>query len=78
MTEMDVTPDAAEQGATTPNERLDDVEVGAETSEADAVEQSLGDALETPRDVRSIPDDVPEADALEQSYEVPLDEDYGG
>jgi hypothetical protein len=78
MTEMDVTPDAAEQGATTADQPLDEVEVGAETSEADAMEQSLGDSLETPRDVRSIPDDVPEADALEQSYEVPLDEDYGG
>ena len=77
MTEMDLTPDAAEQGATTPDD-LDDVEVGVETPEADAVEQSLGSELETPRDVRSIPDDVPEADALEQSYEVPLDEDYGG
>jgi hypothetical protein len=78
MTEMDLTPDAAEQGATTAEQPLDAVEVGVETPEADAVEQSLGSELETPRDVRSIRDDVPEADALEQSYEVPLDEDYGG
>jgi hypothetical protein len=71
MTEMDVTPGAAE--GTEP------VDVGVETPEADAVEQAQGTAgAETPRDVVSIPDDVPEADALEQSYEVDLDEDYRG
>lgn len=54
-------------------------EVGVETPEADAVEQAQGnDAAETPRDVVSIPDDVPVADALEQSYEVELDDDYRG
>jgi len=54
-----------------------DPEVGAEVPEADAVEQAQGEAVDmTPRNVRSIPDDVPVADALEQSYEVELDEDY--
>jgi hypothetical protein len=69
MTEMDVTPqDSAE-----------DVEVGVETPEADAVEQAQGTAsAETPAQVQSIPDDVPVADALEQSYEVDLDEEYRG
>jgi hypothetical protein len=53
-------------------------DVGAEVAEADAVEQAQGDpdVAVTPRQVRSIPDDVPEADALEQAYEVELDEDY--
>jgi hypothetical protein len=52
-------------------------EVGAEVPEADAVEQAQGEAVDmTPRNVRSIPDDVPVADALEQAYEVELDEDY--
>ena len=55
------------------------VDVGVETPEADAVEQAQGTgAAETPRDIRSIPDDVPEADALEQAYEVELDDDYRG
>jgi hypothetical protein len=69
MTEMDVTPETGvEDGG---------VEVGVETPEADAVEQAQGsDSAETPAQVQSIPDDVPEADALEQSYEVELDEDY--
>lgn len=54
-------------------------EVGVETPEADAVEQAQGEAVEvTPATVTSIPDDVNEADALEQSYEVELDEDYRG
>ena len=58
---------------------IEPIDVGVETPEADAVEQSLGnDAAETPRDVRHIPDDVPEADALEQAYEVELDDDYRG
>jgi hypothetical protein len=55
------------------------VDVGVETPEADAVEQSQGtEGAETPGDVQSIPDDVPVADALEQAYEVDLDEDYRG
>ena len=55
------------------------VDLGVETPEADAVEQTQGtDAVETPRDITSIPDGVPEADALEQAYEVHLDEDYRG
>jgi hypothetical protein len=54
-------------------------DVGVETPEADAVEQAQGtEKAETPGDVRAIPDDVPVADALEQSYEVDLDEDYRG
>ena len=55
------------------------VDVGVETPEADAVEQAQGtEPAETPRQVTSIPDDVPVADALEQAYEVDLDEDYRG
>ena len=58
---------------------IEPVDVGVETPEADAVEQAQGtNAAETPRDVVSIPDDVPVADALEQSYEVDIDEDYRG
>ena len=54
-------------------------EVGVETPEADAVEQAQGENVEvTPATVRSIPDEVNEADALEQSYEVDLDDDYRG
>lgn len=75
MTERDVTPDVAEQAEQTEQ----DVEVGVETPEADAVEQARGtESAETPAQVQSIPDGVPEADALEQSYEVELDEDYRG
>ncbi|HEV2890967.1 MAG TPA: hypothetical protein VGX28_11390 [Frankiaceae bacterium] len=52
-------------------------EVGAEVPEADAVEQAQGEAVDmTPGTVRSIPDDVPVADALEQAYEVDLEDDY--
>ncbi len=71
MTEMGVTPGTVE--GTEP------IHVGVETPEEDAVEQAQGtpEAV-TPRQVRSIPDDVPEADALEQSYEVELDDDYRG
>jgi hypothetical protein len=48
-------------------------------NEADAVEQAQGDpAGAAPSQVRSIPDDVPVADALEQAYEVDLDDDYRG
>jgi hypothetical protein len=55
------------------------VDVAPEAPEADAVEQAQGtDAAETPRDVTAIRDDVPVADALEQAYEVELDEDYRG
>ena len=69
MTEMDITPDAAEE--------VETVDVGVETPEADAVEQAQGkESAETPGDVESIPDDVPVADALEQSYEVEMDDDY--
>ena len=58
---------------------IEPVEVGVETPEADAVEQVQGTAhAETPGDVQSIPDDVPVADALEQAYEVDLDDDYRG
>lgn len=58
---------------------IEPVDVGVETPEADAVEQAQGtNAAETPRDVLSIPDDVPVADALEQAYEVDQDDDYRG
>lgn len=68
MTDMDVTPQASEE-----------VDVGVETPEADAVEQAQGsEAAETPRDVVTIPDEVNEADALEQAYEVEIDDDYRG
>jgi hypothetical protein len=74
MTEVNLPPESA-GGA-------DPVDVRPETPEADAVEQAQSDA-ETPPDgtplgVRHIPDDVPEADALEQSYEVDLTDDYRG
>lgn len=56
-----------------------DPELAPEVPVADAVEQAQGEHVEvTPATVTSIPDDVPEADALEQSYEVDLDDDYRG
>lgn len=62
----------------TPTGGVEAVDVGVETPEADAVEQAIGDegTVVTPRDVQHIPDGVPEADALEQAYEVELDDDY--
>ncbi|MDQ1711999.1 MAG: hypothetical protein QOE45_1449 [Frankiaceae bacterium] len=66
MSEMDAVPGLVEP-----------VEVGPETPEADAVEQAQADVEQaTPQELRSIPDGVPEADALEQAYEVPVDDDY--
>jgi len=51
-----------------------------DASEADVAEQhaaptGVDDEGDDPIDVEAIPADVPEADAIEQSQEAPIDED---